>query len=48
MKFKLDLNGTGHYDGMVGKIPSMWFWYNTRYLFGDHEMTCYGTSGFYD
>ena len=36
--------GTGHYDGTAGLIKSAAT--NTTATSGDHEMTCYGTSGF--
>ena len=38
------LAGTGHYDGTAGLIKSAAT--NTTATSGDHEMTCYGTSGF--
>ena len=41
---QIRLAGTGHYDGSAGKIPSAAT--NTTATSGDHEMTCYGTSGF--
>ena len=34
----------GHYDGTAGLIKSAAT--NTTATSGDHEMTCYGTSGF--
>ena len=38
------LAGTGHYDGSAGKIAAVAT--NTTATSGDHEMTCFGTSGF--
>ena len=38
------LAGTGHYDGSAGKIAASAA--NTTATSGDHEMTCFGTSGF--
>jgi hypothetical protein len=40
---QIRLAGTGHYDGSAGKIASAAT--NTTATSGDHEMTCYGTSG---
>ena len=40
----IQLAGTGHYDGTAGLIKSAAT--NTTATSGDHEMTCYGTSGF--
>ena len=39
----LHLAGTGHYDGSAGKIAAVAT--NATATSGDHEMTCYGTSG---
>ena len=39
----IQLSGTGHYDGTAGLIKSAAT--NTTATSGDHEMTCYGTSG---
>mgnify|MGYP001427557439 FL=1 len=41
---QIRLAGTGHYDGTAGLIKSAAT--NTTATSGDHEMTCYGTSGF--
>ena len=41
---QIRLAGTGHYDGSAGLIESAAT--NTTATSGDHEMTCYGTSGF--
>ena len=40
---QIRLAGTGHYDGTAGLIKSAAT--NTTATSGDHEMTCYGTSG---
>ena len=40
---QIRLAGTGHYDGSAGLIESAAT--NTTATSGDHEMTCYGTSG---
>ena len=40
---QIRLAGTGHYDGSAGKIASAAT--NATATSGDHEMTCYGTSG---
>ena len=41
---QIRLAGTGHYDGSAGKIAAVAT--NATATSGDHEMTCYGTSGF--
>ena len=41
---QIRLAGTGHYDGTAGLIKSAAT--NATATSGDHEMTCYGTSGF--
>ena len=41
---QIRLAGTGHYDGSAGLVESAAT--NTTATSGDHEMTCYGTSGF--
>ena len=41
---QIRLAGTGHYDGTAGLIKSAAT--NPTATSGDHEMTCYGTSGF--
>ena len=41
---QIRLAGTGHYDGTAGLIKSAAT--NTTATSGDHEMTCYSTSGF--
>ena len=41
---QIRLAGTGHYDGTAGLTKSAAT--NTTATSGDHEMTCYGTSGF--
>lgn len=40
---QIRLAGTGHYDGSAGVIPGTAA--NTTATSGDHELTCYGTSG---
>ena len=40
---QIRLAGTGHYDGSAGKIAAAAT--NATATSGDHEMTCYGTSG---
>ena len=40
----LQLAGSGHYDGSAGLIKGTAA--NTTATSGDHEMTCFGTSGF--
>ena len=40
----IQLAGTGHYDGSAGKIAAVAT--NATATSGDHEMTCFGTSGF--
>ena len=40
---QIRLAGTGHYDGSAGLIESAAT--NATATSGDHEMTCYGTSG---
>jgi len=41
---QIRLAGTGHYDGSAGKIAAVAT--NASATSGDHEMTCFGTSGF--
>ena len=41
---QIRLTGTGHYDGSAGKIAAVAT--NATASSGDHEMTCFGTSGF--
>jgi len=41
---QIRLAGTGHYDGTAGLIKGTAA--NTTATSGDHELTCYGTSGF--
>ena len=41
---QIRLAGTGHYDGSAGKIAAVAT--NATATSGDHEMTCFGTSGF--
>ena len=41
---QIRLAGTGHYDGSAGLIKGTST--NTTATSGDHELTCYGTSGF--
>ena len=41
---QIRLAGTGHYDGSAGKIAAVAT--NATASSGDHEMTCFGTSGF--
>ena len=41
---QIRLAGTGHYDGSAGLIKGTAT--NTTATSGDHELTCYGTSGF--
>ena len=41
---QIRLAGTGHYDGSAGLIKGTAA--NTTATSGDHELTCYGTSGF--
>ena len=40
----LHLSGTGHYDGSAGLIKGTAA--NTTATSGDHELSCFGTSGF--
>ena len=41
---QIRLAGTGHYDGSAGLIKGTAA--NTTATSGDHELTCFGTSGF--
>ena len=41
---QIRLAGTGHYDGSAGVIPGTAA--NTTETSSNHEMTCFGTSGF--
>ena len=41
---QIRLAGTGHYDGTAGLIKGTAA--NTTATSGDHELTCFGTSGF--
>ena len=41
---QIRLAGTGHYDGSAGLIKGTAT--NTTATSGDHELTCFGTSGF--
>jgi hypothetical protein len=41
---QIRLAGTGHYDGSAGLIKGTAA--NTTETSGDHELTCFGTSGF--
>jgi hypothetical protein len=41
---QIRLAGTGHYDGSAGVIPGTAV--NTTETSSNHEMTCFGTSGF--
>ena len=41
---QIRLAGTGHYDGTAGLIKGTAA--NTTATSGDHQLTCYGTSGF--
>ena len=41
---QIRLAGTGHYDGSAGVIAGTAA--NTTATSGDHELTCFGTSGF--
>ena len=41
---QIRLAGTGHYDGTAGLIKGTAA--NTTTTSGDHQLTCYGTSGF--